>query len=52
LSKGKLYDGHVPGDEALARLISVLLAFTLWHERHVEQEPQALREPPLEALVS
>jgi hypothetical protein len=39
------------GEEDLSRQLWGLLAFTLWHERHVEREPQALREPRLEALV-
>ena len=48
----KLIDRHVAGEEDLSRQLWGLLAFTLWYERHVEQEPQALREPRLEALVS
>jgi asparagine synthase (glutamine-hydrolysing) len=47
-----LIDRHVTGEEDLSRQLWGLLAFTLWHERHVEQEPQALREPRLEALAS
>ena len=46
-----LIDRHVAGKEDLSRQLWGLLAFTLWHERHVEREPQALREPRLEALV-
>jgi asparagine synthase (glutamine-hydrolysing) len=46
-----LLDRHVAGQEDLSRQLWGLLAFTLWHERHVEREPQALREPRLEALV-
>jgi asparagine synthase (glutamine-hydrolysing) len=46
-----LIDRHVAGDEDLSRQLWGLLAFTLWHERHVEREPQALREPRLEAMV-
>jgi asparagine synthase (glutamine-hydrolysing) len=46
-----LIDRHVAGEEDLSRQLWGLLAFTLWHERHVEREPQALREPRLEALV-
>jgi asparagine synthase (glutamine-hydrolysing) len=46
-----LLDRHVAGKEDLSRQLWGLLAFTLWHERHVEREPQALREPRLEALV-
>ena len=44
-------DRHVAGREDLSRQLWGLLAFTLWYERHVEREPQALREPRLEALV-
>jgi asparagine synthase (glutamine-hydrolysing) len=47
-----LIDRHVAGREDLSRQLWGLLAFTLWHERHVEREPQALREPSLEALAS
>src|SRR4051794_3219922 len=46
-----LIDRHVAGQEDLSRQLWGLLAFTLWHQRHVEREPQALREPRLEALV-
>jgi len=46
-----LIDRHVAGREDLSRQLWGLLAFTLWYERHVEREPQALREPRLEALV-
>ena len=47
----KLVDRHVAGEEDLSRQLWGLLAFTLWHEHHVEREPQALREPRLEAMV-
>jgi asparagine synthase (glutamine-hydrolysing) len=47
----KLIDRHVAGKEDLSRQLWGLLAFTLWHERHVEREPQALREPKLDALA-
>jgi asparagine synthase (glutamine-hydrolysing) len=47
----KLLDRHVAGEEDLSRQLWGLLAFTLWHEHHVEREPQALREPRLEAMV-
>ena len=46
-----LIDRHVAGKEDLSRQLWGLLAFTLWHERHVEREPVALKEPRLEALV-
>ena len=47
----QLLDRHVAGEEDLSRQLWGLLSFTLWHERHVEREPAALREPRLEALV-
>jgi len=47
----RLIDRHAAGEEDLSRQLWGLLAFTLWHERHVEREPQALREPRLEAMV-
>jgi len=47
----RLIDRHVAGEEDLSRQLWGLLSFTLWHERHVEREPGALREPRLEALV-
>ncbi|MFL5921472.1 MAG: asparagine synthase (glutamine-hydrolyzing) [Gaiellaceae bacterium] len=48
----ELIDQHVDGEEDLSRQLWGLLAFTLWHERHVEREPEALREPRVEALVN
>ena len=47
----RLIDDHVSGKEDLSRQLWGLLAFTLWHERHVEREPGALREPRLDAIV-
>ncbi|HYX77616.1 MAG TPA: asparagine synthase C-terminal domain-containing protein, partial [Gaiellaceae bacterium] len=47
----RLLDRHVRGEEDLSRQLWGLLAFTLWHERHVEREPEALREPNLDALA-
>src|SRR5262245_13420172 len=47
----RLIDDHVAGREDLSRQLWGLLAFTLWHERHVERAPGALREPRLEATV-
>ena len=38
----RLIDDHVAGREDLSRQLWGLLAFTLWHERHVEQTPGAL----------
>jgi asparagine synthase (glutamine-hydrolysing) len=46
-----LIDRHVAGEEDLSRQLWGLLAFTLWHERHVEREPAALRSERLEALA-
>jgi asparagine synthase (glutamine-hydrolysing) len=47
----RVIDDHVAGREDLSRQLWGLLAFTLWHERHVERAPGALREPRLEALA-
>ncbi|HEU5064597.1 MAG TPA: asparagine synthase (glutamine-hydrolyzing) [Gaiellaceae bacterium] len=47
----RLLDDHVAGREDLSRQLWGLLAFTLWHERHVERTPGALREPRLEAIT-
>jgi asparagine synthase (glutamine-hydrolysing) len=41
----RLIDRHVAGEEDLSRQLWGLLAFTLWHERHVERVPGPLREP-------
>jgi asparagine synthase (glutamine-hydrolysing) len=40
----RVLDTHVSGKEDLSRQLWGLLAFTLWHERHVEREPGPLRE--------
>ena len=48
----RMIDRHVSGKEDLSRQVWGLLAFTLWHERHVERDPGPLREPRLEALVN
>jgi asparagine synthase (glutamine-hydrolysing) len=42
-----LLDEHVAGREDLSRQLWGLLAFTLWHERHVEREPGGVRMPEL-----
>jgi asparagine synthase (glutamine-hydrolysing) len=47
----RLIDEHVAGREDRSRQLWGLLAFTLWHERHVEREPGAVR-PVAEALVT
>ncbi|HSB40160.1 MAG TPA: asparagine synthase (glutamine-hydrolyzing) [Gaiellaceae bacterium] len=47
----ELIDRHVAGEADFSRQLWGLLAFTLWHERHVEHEPHAVREPRLEAIA-
>jgi asparagine synthase (glutamine-hydrolysing) len=48
----RLLDTHLAGKEDLSRQLWGLLAFTLWYERHVEQEPPALRSSRMEALLA
>jgi asparagine synthase (glutamine-hydrolysing) len=48
----RLLDEHVAGREDWSRQLWGLLAFTLWYERHVEQEPPLLRSARMEALAS
>jgi asparagine synthase (glutamine-hydrolysing) len=43
----RLLDDHIAGREDLSRQLWGLLAFTLWHERHVEREPGDVRLPEL-----
>jgi asparagine synthase (glutamine-hydrolysing) len=43
----RLLDDHVSGREDLSRQLWGLLAFTLWHERHVERTPGDVRIPDL-----
>ncbi|HSC90485.1 MAG TPA: asparagine synthase C-terminal domain-containing protein, partial [Gaiellaceae bacterium] len=45
----RLLDDHVSGREDLSRQLWGLLAFTLWHEAHVERTPGPVRVP--EVLV-
>jgi asparagine synthase (glutamine-hydrolysing) len=45
----RLLDDHVAGREDRSRQLWGLLAFTLWHERHVERAPQEASRP--EVLV-
>jgi asparagine synthase (glutamine-hydrolysing) len=45
----KLLDAHVTGREDLSRQLWGLLAFTLWHEHHVEG---ISRDVPVEAVVA
>jgi asparagine synthase (glutamine-hydrolysing) len=47
----RLLDRHVAGEEDLSRRLWGLLAFTLWHERHVEREPAPLASERMEALL-
>jgi asparagine synthase (glutamine-hydrolysing) len=47
----RLLDEHVAGREDRSRQLWGLLAFTLWHERHVERTPGAVR-PLAEALAA
>jgi len=48
----RLIDRHVAGKDDLSRQLWGLLAFTLWHERHVDREPGPLREPRPDAVVA
>jgi asparagine synthase (glutamine-hydrolysing) len=48
----RLLDEHVAGTQDNSRQLWGLLAFTLWHERHVEQEPPALRSARMEELLA
>ena len=47
----RLIDRHVARQEDLSRQLWGLLAFTLWHEHHVEREPGPLRNPQLDAIA-
>ncbi|HEY2311578.1 MAG TPA: asparagine synthase C-terminal domain-containing protein, partial [Gaiellaceae bacterium] len=49
---GRLLDEHVAGREDWSRQLWGLLAFTLWYERHVEQEPPRLESARMEALAA
>ncbi|HEU6446140.1 MAG TPA: asparagine synthase (glutamine-hydrolyzing) [Gaiellaceae bacterium] len=48
----RLIDRHVAGEEDLSRQLWGLLAFTLWHEHHVERTPGPLREGRLAPAVA
>jgi asparagine synthase (glutamine-hydrolysing) len=48
----RLLDEHTAGREDWSRQLWGLLAFTLWYERHVEEEPPRLRSARMEALVA
>ena len=45
-------EDHVAGREDLSRQLWGLLAFTLWHERHVEREPGPVRGLRVAELVA
>jgi hypothetical protein len=45
-------DDHVAGRADLSRQLWGLLALTLWHERHVERTPGALRNGRVLASVA
>jgi asparagine synthase (glutamine-hydrolysing) len=47
----RLLDEHAAGAQDWSRQLWGLLAFTLWYERHVEQEPPRLRSSRMEALL-
>jgi asparagine synthase (glutamine-hydrolysing) len=48
----RLLEEHVAGREDWSRQLWGLLAFTLWYERHVQQEPPLIRSGRMEALVA
>ena len=48
----RILDEHVAGREDWSRQLWGLLAFTLWYERHVEQEPPLVRSARMEALAA
>jgi hypothetical protein len=45
----RLLEDHVSGREDHSRRLWGLLAFTLWHQRHVERAPEQTSRP--EVLV-
>jgi asparagine synthase (glutamine-hydrolysing) len=48
----RLLDHHVARRADLSRQLWGLLAFTLWHEQHLERTPGALREPRLPEVLA
>jgi asparagine synthase (glutamine-hydrolysing) len=48
----RLLDEHVAAKEDWSRQLWGLLAFTLWYERHVVQEPPRLRSARMELLAA
>ena len=52
LPRGEIdLDDHVSGREDRSRQLWGLLAFTLWHQRHVERAPQPLSNRPLQGVA-
>ena len=47
-----ILDRHVAGHEDLSRQLWGLLAFTLWHERHVEREPRPIAAARLPEVLA
>jgi asparagine synthase (glutamine-hydrolysing) len=47
----KLLDEHVAGKQDWSRQLWGLLAFTLWHERHVEQTPRSPSNTVLQGIL-
>ena len=48
----RLIGEHATGLEDRSRQLWGLLSFTLWYERHVEQEPPRLHSARMDALVA
>ncbi|MEX2212471.1 MAG: asparagine synthase (glutamine-hydrolyzing) [Gaiellaceae bacterium] len=48
----RLLDDHVARREDRSRQLWGLLAFTLWHERHVERSPDAVRPALADAVLA
>ncbi|HZR95675.1 MAG TPA: asparagine synthase (glutamine-hydrolyzing) [Gaiellaceae bacterium] len=48
----RVLDEHVAGAQDWSRQLWGLLAFTLWYERHVEQEPPFLRSHRMDAVLA
>jgi asparagine synthase (glutamine-hydrolysing) len=48
----RLLNEHVSGTQDWSRQLWCLLAFTLWHERHVEQEPRSPSAGVLEGAAA
>ena len=48
----RLIDDHVTGREDMSRQLWGLLAFTLWHEHHVERAPTSPRSRLLEGIAA